>query len=162
MIGFPNTTYYPFPTCIVIKFKLNPADPKKFYCGGKPTVLMRYTVIQDYTLQNGPGKVFHTFTNSSLPNHTNCFFNRTNSHLDRNRTDPITIYQVVTSPTAPVKGNNSPKPTPYKPSIFPRWERGTNPKQRRCPRLWRGTNPKPNIFPIRGQGTNPKWTRCQR
>ena len=73
-IGFSiESAYYPYPTCSVKKFELNPAKQSQFDCGGKPTVLMRYTVSQDYTLQNGPGKVFHKFTNSSLPNHTDCF-----------------------------------------------------------------------------------------
>ena len=130
MIGFPNSTYQnQFPTCSVIKFELNPADQLKFFSGGKPTVLMRYTVSQDYTLKNCPGKVFHTFTNSSLPNHADCFFDRTNTHLDRNRTNPITIYQNCNLPycTCQAKQITPPKPTPYKPSIFPRWGRGTNP-----------------------------------
>ena len=136
-IGFPNkTAYYPYPTCSFIKFELNPANQIKFYCVGKLTVLMRYTVSEDYTLQNGPGKVFHKFTNSSLPNHTDCFFDRKNSLLDGNRTNPINIYQNCNLPycTCQVKQATSPKPTPYKPNMFPRWGWGTNPKQRRCPR----------------------------
>ena len=98
-IGFPNRTgYYPYPMCSVIKFELNPANQKKFYSEGKPTVLMRYTLSQDYTLQNGPGKVFHKFTNSSLPNHADCFFNRQNTALNGNRTNPIFVYQYCNLP----------------------------------------------------------------
>ena len=56
LIGFPNKSgYFPLPTCSVIKFELNPANQLKFYSDGKPTVLMRYTLSEDYTLQNGPG-----------------------------------------------------------------------------------------------------------
>ena len=90
-IGFPNITYqYQFPTCSVIRFKLNPAN-QRYFSQGKLTVLKKYTISKDYTLQNGPGKVFHMFTNSSLPNHTNCFFDRTNCRLDGNRTNPIAV-----------------------------------------------------------------------
>ena len=111
-IGFPNITYqYQFPTCSVIKFELNPADQQKFFCGGKPTVLTRYTVSQDYTLKNGPGKVFHMFTNSSLPNHANCFFDRTNSHLDGNRTNPIAVYQNCNLPYCTCQGKQTTPPT---------------------------------------------------
>ena len=93
-IGFPNKTgYYPLPMCSVIKFELNPSSQKKFYSEGKPRVPTRYTLSKDYTLQNGPGKVFHKFTNSSLSNHANCFFNRQNTTLDRNRTNTISIYE---------------------------------------------------------------------
>ena len=138
-IGFPNkTAYYPYPTCSVIKFKLNPANQSKFYCAGKPTVLTRYTVSQDYTLQNGPGKVFHKFTNSCLPNHTDCFFDRENSLLDVNRTDPITIYKNCNLPycTCQVKQATTPNQPPTNPISSQGGGWGTNPKQRRC-QMWR-------------------------
>ena len=117
-IGFPNkTAYYPYPTYSVIKFELNPANQSNFYCAGKPTVLMRYTVSQDYTLQNGKGKVFHKFTNSSLPNHADCFFDRKNSLLDGNRTNPINVYQNCNLPycTCQAKQATPPKQPPTNP-----------------------------------------------
>ena len=110
-IGFPNKGgYFPYPMCSVIKFKLNPANQKNFYSEGKPTVLMRYTLSQDYTLQNGPGKVFHKFTNSSLPNHTHCFFDRQNTALDRNRTNPIYVYQYCNLPQYTCQVQQPPPP----------------------------------------------------
>ena len=98
-IGFPSKSgYFPYPTCSVIKFELNPVNQIKFYSEGKPTVLTRYTLSQDHTLQNGPGKVFHKFTNSSLPKHADCFFDRQNTTLDGNKTNPISMYQYCNLP----------------------------------------------------------------
>ena len=117
-IGFPNKTgYYPYAMCSVIKFKLNPANQSNFYSEGKPTVLMRYKLSQDYTLQNGPGKVFHKFTNSSLPNHTDCFFDRKNTTLDRNRTNLIYMYQYCNLPqcTCQVQQPTPPNQPPTNP-----------------------------------------------
>ena len=178
-IGFPNkTAYYPYPMCSVIKFELDPTNQSKFYCEGKPTVLMRYTLSQDYTFQNIPGKVLHKFTNSSLPNHADCFFDRQNTTLDGSRTNPIYVYQYCNLTPVHLSSTttNPPKPTSYKPNIFPRWGQGTNPKKRRCPRWgqrrnpkqrkclrcgW-GRNPKQRRYPRWGWGTNPKQRRCPR
>ena len=117
---------YPLPMCRVIKFEFNPPDPR-YSSQGKLTVRKRYTVSQNYTLQNGTGKVFYLFTNSSLPNHTECFFDRRISCIDGNRTDPITVYKKCQLPYCTCQGKQTtppPKPTPYKPSIFPKWGRG--------------------------------------
>ena len=118
VIGFPNkTAYYPNPMRCVIKLKLYTTNQINFYCTGKPTVLTRYTISQDYTLQNGPGKVIHKFTNSSLPNHADCFFNSKNSLLNGNRTNPINIYQNCNLPycTCQVKQAIPPNQPPTNP-----------------------------------------------
>ena len=144
-IGFPQTSgFYPLPMCSVIKFELDPANQTQYYCEGKPTVLMRYTLSQDYTLQNGPGKVFHQFTNSHLPNHAQCFYNMQNTSLNRNRWNPISIFKYCNLPNCRCQAQQPPppKPTPYKPNILHMWGQGTNPKQRRCPRWGQGINPK--------------------
>ena len=76
-IRFPqNSWYYPNPTCSVIRFELDPAYQSKYHCEGKPTVLTRYTLSQDYTLKNVSGTVFHEFTDSSLPYHATCLYDR--------------------------------------------------------------------------------------
>ena len=120
-IGLTNKSgYFPYPTCSVIKFELNPANQIKFHSDGKLTVLMRYTLSQDYTLQNGPGKVFHKFTNSSLPNHADCFFDRQNTALDGNRTDPISIYTYCNLPQCTCQVQQPPPPNqpPTNPIFF--------------------------------------------
>ena len=98
-IGFPQYSgYSQYPNCSVIRFELDPAYQCKYYCEGKPRVLMRYTLTKDYTLKNVSGTVFHEFTHSSLPNHATCLFNRKNTALDRNRKNPIEIFQYCSLP----------------------------------------------------------------
>ena len=110
-IGFPQRIgYYPLPTCSVIKFKLDPANQSQYYCQGKPTVLTRYTLSQDYTFQNVPGKVFHQFTNSCLPNHAHCFYDMQNTALNGNRRNPIKIFQYCNFPNCTCQAQQPPPP----------------------------------------------------
>ena len=103
--------------CHVIKFKLDPATQTKYYCEGKPTVLTRYTLSEDYTLQNVTGKVVHQFTNSPLPNHANCFYDMQKTALNGNKKKPIKIYQVCNLPNCTCQPQQlPPQPTPpYQP-----------------------------------------------
>ena len=120
--------YYQYPYCSVIKFELDPAYQCKYYCEGKPTVLIRYTLTEDYTLKNVSGTVFHEFTHSTLPNHITCLFDRKNTALDGNRRNPIKIFQYCTLPNCTCKPPQPPppKPTPYKPNMLYNWGLGTN------------------------------------
>ena len=168
-IGFPNKSgYFPYPTCSVMKFKLNPANQIKFHSDGKPTVLMRYTLSQDYTLQNGPEKVFHKFTNSSLPNHADCFFDRQNTTLDGNRTDPISIYTYCNLPQCTCQAQQPPPPNqcptnqPPTNPIFSQSGDGDKPKTKEVPRVGMGDKPKTKEVPKVGMGPNPKQRRCPR
>ena len=168
LIGFPNKSgYFPYPTCSVIKFELNPANQIKFYSDGKPTVLTRYTLSQDYTLQNGPGKVFHKFTNSSLPNHTNCFFDRQNTALDGNRTDPISIYTYCNLPQFTCQVQQPPPQTnplhtnplqtnPLQTQYFPKVGTGDKPKTKKVPKVGTGAKPITKEVPKVGTGAKPK------
>ena len=61
---------------------------------------------------------------------------------------------MTTTPQTNPLQTNAPKPTPYKPNIFPKWGQGTNPKQRRCLRWGQGTNPKQRRCPRWGWGTS--------
>ena len=109
-IGFPNKSgYFPYPTCSVIKFEFNPANQIKFYSDGKPTVLMRYTLSQDYTLQNGPGSVpqVHKQFYQIMP--TVSLTDKTLPSMETEQT-PLPSIHIVTSPSAPVKCNNHPPP----------------------------------------------------
>ena len=157
-IGFPSkTVYYPYPMCSVIKFELNPANQSKFYCAGKLTVLTRYTVSQDYTLQNGPGKVFHNFTNSCLPNHADCLFNRENSLLNGNRTDPITIYENCNLPYCTCQANQAPPQTnPLQTQYLPKVWVGDKSKTKEVPNVGMGDKPKINEVLNVGMGNKPK------
>ena len=138
-------------------FELNPANQSKFYCAGKLTVLMRYTVHQDYTLQNGPGKVFHKFTNSCLPNHADCFFDRENSLLDGNRTDPITVYKNCNLPycTCQVKQPTPPNQLPTNP-ISSQGGGGGQTQNKGGAQAGDGEKPKTKEVPNVGMGDKPK------
>ena len=117
-IGFLQTSgYYPFPMCSIIKFELDPATQSKYYSDGKPTILMRYTLTEDYILKNVTGKVFHHFTNSPLPNHADCFYDMQKHALNRNRKNPIKIYKYCNLPNCTCKPQlPPPQPTPpYQP-----------------------------------------------
>ena len=129
LIGFPDITYqYQLPMCSVIKFEFNPPN-LRYFSQGKPTVLKRYIVSQNYTLQNGTGKVFHMFTNSSLSNHAECFFDRRNSCIDRNRTDPITVYEKCQLPYCTCQGKQTtPQTNPLQTQDLPKVGIGDKPK----------------------------------
>ena len=170
LIGFPDIMYQ-LPMCSVIKFKFNPPNPR-YYSDGKLTVLKRYTVSQNYTLQNGTGKVFHLFTNSSLPNHAKCFFDRRNSHIDGNRTDPITVYEKCQLPNCTCQGkqttlpSNQPPTNPGssqcgdrdKPKTQDLFKVGTGdkPKTQHLPKVGTGDKPKTQDLPKVGTGDKPK------
>ena len=162
VIGFPNRTwYYPLPTCSVIKFELDPANQSQFYSEGKPTLLARYTLSQDYTLQNGPGKVFHKFTNSSLPNHANYFYDRQNNLLDGNRTDPIHIYQYCNLPNCTCQAQQPAPPplhqtNPLQTQEVPMVGMGNKPKTKEVPKVGIGDKPKAKEVPKVGTGHKPK------
>ena len=156
-IGFPQTSgYFPLPTCSVIKFKLDPATQSKYYSDGKPTILMRYRLTEDYTLKDVTGKVFHQFTNSPLPNHADCFYDMQNNALNGNRKDPIKIYKSCNFPNCTCKPQLPPPQTnlPYQP---PTNQPHTNQPHTNQPH----TNPKPSTISDWGQAQNqggaPSW-----
>ena len=150
LIGFPQTSgYFPLPTCSVINFQLDPATQSKYYCDGKPTVLTRYTLTEDYTLQNVTGKVFHQFTNSPLPNHADCFYDMQKTALDGNRKNPLKIYKYCNLPncTCKLQLPPPPKPTPIQTNPlqtqyllqFGTWDK---PKTKEVPQVGTGDKPK--------------------
>ena len=168
LIGFPQTSgYFPLPTCSVIKFELDPATQSKYYCEGKLTVLMRYTLSQDYTLQNVTGKVFHQFTNSPLPNHAHCFYNRQKTALDGNRKNPIEIFQHCNLPnctcqlqqpppqTKPPQ-TNSPQTNLLQTQYLLQVGMGDKPKTKEVPKVGTGDKPKTKEVPNVGMGDKPK------
>ena len=111
LIGFAQYSgYSQYPYCSVIKFELDPAYRCKYYCEGKPRVLMRYTLTEDYTLKNVSETVFHEFTHSTLPNHATCLFNRKNTAINGNRRNPIEIFQYCSLPNCTCKPPQPPPP----------------------------------------------------
>ena len=175
VIGFSNITYqYQFPMCSVVKFELNPVDQQQFFCGGKLTVLMRYTVSQDYTH-------FHTVHKQFFIKSCWLFLwqNKTPT-LDGNRTNPIAVYQNCNLLDCTCQGkhdNPLPQTNPLQTQYLPKVGTGDKPKMKEVSKV--GMGDKPNNKGSAqggdggqtqnkggclrwGQGTNPKQRRCPR
>ena len=137
-------------------FEFNPPDPR-YSSQGKLTVLKRYTVSQNYTLQNGTGKVFHMFTSSSLPNHAECFFDRRNSHIDGNRANPIMVYKKCQLPYCTCQGKQTtPQTNPLQTQDLPKVGMGDKPKTQEIPKVGMGYKPKTQDLPKVRTGDKPK------
>ena len=115
-IGFPQTSgYYPFPTCSVIKFELDPATQSKYYSDSKPTILMRYTLSEDSKMSQEKSST----SSQTVLYQIMLTVSTTGKKTPSTETEktPLKSINIVTSQTAHVNRNyQPPKPTPpYQP-----------------------------------------------
>ena len=105
--------------------------------------------------------MFHKFTNGSLPNHANYFYDRQNNLLDGNRTDPIHVYQYCNIPNCTCQVQQPAPPPPPQTNPLQTQEvlkvgMGDKPKIKEVPKVGTGDKPKTKEGPKVGTGDKPQ------